>query len=171
MTSPALRTTTVSPGRTSFSRDLVLVVEGGQQTVEPPTKTGSSTANGVALPVRPIDTTMSRAAWWSLLGGELVGDGPAGRPGGRSEPALEREVVDLDHHPVDLVVEVVAVLLPPPAEGEDVVEAVDQGALGVDREAGAVQPGQGVGWVAASAPAVGPSAPPGPAGRCSSPTW
>ena len=29
------------------------------ETVEPPTNTGSSTANGVALPLPPIDTAMS----------------------------------------------------------------------------------------------------------------
>ena len=64
------------------------------------------------------------------------------------ERPLEGEVVDLDHHAVDLVVEVVAVLLPPGAEGEHLVEAVDQVDLGIDREPGAAEPGRGcpTGW-------------------------
>ena len=44
---------------------------------------------------------------------------------GRPELSLQGELVDLDHDAVDLVVEVVAVLLPVAAEGEHLVEAVD----------------------------------------------
>ena len=40
-------------------------------TVEPPTNTGSSTANGVARPVRPIDTWMSRSTVVRSSGGNL----------------------------------------------------------------------------------------------------
>ena len=40
-------------------------------TVEPPTKTGSSIANGVAFPVRPIDTMMSRSVVTRSSGGNL----------------------------------------------------------------------------------------------------
>ena len=36
---------------------------------------------------------------------ELPGDRPARRPGGRTEALLESELVDLDHHAVDVVVE------------------------------------------------------------------
>ena len=59
------------------------------------------------------------------------------------ELALQVEVVDLDDDAVDLVVEVVAVLLPPGAERQHLVEAVHQVDLGVDREPGPAQPGQG----------------------------
>ena len=38
-----------------------------------------------------------------LLGRVLEGDRPARRPAGRAEPALQGDVVDLDHDPVDLV--------------------------------------------------------------------
>ena len=40
-------------------------------TVDPPTNTGSSTANGVALPVRPIDTWMSLRTVVRSSGGNL----------------------------------------------------------------------------------------------------
>ena len=45
-----------------------------------------------------------------LLGRVLERDRPARRAAGRAEPALQREVVDLDHDAVDLVLDVVAVL-------------------------------------------------------------
>ncbi len=47
----------------------------------------------------------------AFLGGELVGDRPAGSPGGESELLLVSERIDLHHHPVGLVVELVAALL------------------------------------------------------------
>ena len=59
ITSPALRTITVSPGRTSFSATCSRLWRVAMETVEPLTTTGSSTANGVARPVRPIETWMS----------------------------------------------------------------------------------------------------------------
>ena len=40
-------------------------------TVDPPTKTGSSTANGVARPVRPTETMMSRSSVVRSSGGNL----------------------------------------------------------------------------------------------------
>ena len=71
ITSPALRTTTVSPGRTSFSRTWSSLCSVAMPTVDPPTNTGSSTANGVARPVRPIDTWMSRSSVVRSSGGNL----------------------------------------------------------------------------------------------------
>ena len=59
ITSPALRTITVSPGRTSFRATCSRLWSVAIDTVEPLTTTGSSTANGVARPVRPIETWMS----------------------------------------------------------------------------------------------------------------
>ena len=47
-----------------------------------------------------------------LLGRVLVGDRPAGRAGRGAEPALQRHLVHLHHHAVDLVLDVVAVLAP-----------------------------------------------------------
>ena len=57
---------------------------------------------------RPRSVKLGRA----LFGRELVGDRPSGCVGGRAELPLEGELVDLHDHAVDLVVEVVAVLLP-----------------------------------------------------------
>ena len=71
ITSPALRTTTVSPGRTSFKRTWSWLWSVAMPTVDPPTNTGSSTANGVARPVRPIDTWMSRNTVVRSSGGNL----------------------------------------------------------------------------------------------------
>ena len=59
ITSPALRTTTVSPGRTSFNCTCSRLCKVAIDTVLPDKTTGSSTANGVARPVRPIETEIS----------------------------------------------------------------------------------------------------------------
>ena len=71
MTSPALRTITVSPGRTSLARTWSSLCSVARPTVEPPTNTGSSMANGVAFPVRPIDTMMSFSSVVRSSGGNL----------------------------------------------------------------------------------------------------
>ena len=135
MTSPALRTMTVSPGRTSLAFTWSSLWSVATPTVEPPTNTGSSMAKGVARPVRPIDTMMSLQQRGAFLGRELVGDRPARRLAGQAERRAQREVVDLDHDAVDLVGEVVAVLLPVLAERVRRGEVVHHGDLGVDREA------------------------------------
>ena len=71
ITSPALRTMTVSPGRTSFSRTWSSLWRVARPTVDPPTKTGSSTANGVAFPVRPMETSMASRVVERSSGGNL----------------------------------------------------------------------------------------------------
>ena len=71
MTSPALRTKTVSPGRTSLASTWSSLCSVASDTVEPPTKTGSSMAKGVAFPVRPIDTMMSLSTVVRSSGGNL----------------------------------------------------------------------------------------------------
>ena len=71
MTSPALRTTTVSPGRTSLTRTWSWLWRVARRTVDPLTRTGSNWANGVAFPVRPIDTMMSRRVVVASSGGNL----------------------------------------------------------------------------------------------------
>ena len=71
ITSPALRTMTVSPGRTSLRATWSSLWRVASDTVEPPTNTGSSTANGVALPVRPMDTAMSLSRVVRSSGGNL----------------------------------------------------------------------------------------------------
>ena len=71
ITSPALRTITVSPGRTSLARTWSSLCSVATPTVDPPTNTGSSMANGVARPVRPMDTWMSRSSVVRSSGGNL----------------------------------------------------------------------------------------------------
>jgi hypothetical protein len=71
MTSPALRTKTVSPGRTSFSFTWSSLWRLAFCTVDPLTRTGSSTANGVALPLGPIDSSMSFRRVVASSGGNL----------------------------------------------------------------------------------------------------
>ena len=71
ITSPALRTVTVSPGRTSLAATWSWLWRVDRPTVEPPTKTGSSRANGVAFPVRPMDTMMSLSRVVRSSGGNL----------------------------------------------------------------------------------------------------
>ncbi len=145
ITSPALRTTTVSPGPHVLRPHLVLVVQGGQGDGGAAHEHRVQHGEGCGLAGPPDGHRDPEQGRGPLLGGELVGDGPAGRSRRGPEPALEPEVVHLDHHPVDLVVELVAVGLPAPAELQDRRQPVDQGPLGIDREPGPVQPGQGVG--------------------------
>ncbi len=71
MTSPALRTMTVSPGRTSLAATWSSLWSVATPTVDPPTNTGVSSANGVARPVRPIDTMMSSRVVLRSSGGNL----------------------------------------------------------------------------------------------------
>ena len=71
MTSPALRTTTVSPMRTSRRATSSWLWSVAICTVEPPTNTGSSTANGVARPVRPMLTMMFASFVVFSSGGNL----------------------------------------------------------------------------------------------------
>ena len=57
---PALRMITVSPMRMSLRRISSSLCSVARETVEPCTKTGSSSATGVSTPVRPTCTVMSR---------------------------------------------------------------------------------------------------------------
>ncbi len=54
ITSPARRTITVSPRRTSLRRTSSSLWSVAYVMVTPPTNTGSSTAKGVTFPVRPV---------------------------------------------------------------------------------------------------------------------
>jgi hypothetical protein len=58
ITSPARRTMTVSPTRTSLRRASSSLCSVALVTVTPPTKIGASLATGVSLPVRPTCTSM-----------------------------------------------------------------------------------------------------------------
>ena len=71
MTSPARRTITVSLGRTSLRATSSSLCSVARLTLAPPTNTGSSIANGVARPVRPMLTMMSRRIVVFSSGGNL----------------------------------------------------------------------------------------------------
>ena len=71
ITSPALRTITVSPGRTSLAATWSWLCRVAIDTVDPPTNTGSSTANGVVRPVRPTEIWMSSSRVVRSSGGNL----------------------------------------------------------------------------------------------------
>ena len=71
MTSPARRTITVSPTRTSFAWSWISLWSVALVMVTPLTATGSRTANGVTLPVRPTLTSIARSRVCSSIGGIL----------------------------------------------------------------------------------------------------
>ena len=71
ITSPALRTITVSRGRTSLRATSSSLCSVASPTVEPPTKTGSSWAKGVARPVRPMLTKIPFSRVVFSSGGNL----------------------------------------------------------------------------------------------------
>ncbi len=69
ITSPALRTTTVSPIQTPLRRTSFSLCRVASPTVEPATTTGSNCAYGVTRPVRPTLTLMSRSVVLTSSGG------------------------------------------------------------------------------------------------------
>ena len=103
ITSPALRSTTVSPGRTSLRFTSCALCRVARSTVEPATLVGSITPNGVTRPVRPVLTSIESSLALTSSGGYLNAIAQRGRARGRAEPALEHDLVDLDHDAVDLV--------------------------------------------------------------------
>ncbi len=92
ITSPALRSTTVSPISTPLRRTSEALCSVAISTVEPATRTGSITPYGVTRPVRPTLTRMSSSSVLTSSGGylyaiaqrgarEVEPAGAAGRPG------------------------------------------------------------------------------------------
>src|SRR5699024_8971892 len=71
MISPALRSTTVSPIFMPLAFTTSWLCKVAIETVEPSTNTGSMTAYGVTLPVRPTLTKISSNFVWTSSGGYL----------------------------------------------------------------------------------------------------
>ena len=71
ITSPALRSTTVSPGRTSLRLTSWALCSVAFSTVEPATLVGSIRPNGETRPVRPTCTSMARSLALTSSGGYL----------------------------------------------------------------------------------------------------
>ena len=71
ITSPALRTTTVSPMRTPLRRTSFALCSVANVTVDPATCTGSISANGVTRPVRPTPSRIAISLLLTSSGGYL----------------------------------------------------------------------------------------------------
>ena len=71
MTSPALRSTMVSPISTPFLATTAALCRVARSTVDPATVTGSMTPYGVTRPVLPTPTWMSTSLVLTSSGGYL----------------------------------------------------------------------------------------------------
>ena len=90
-----------------------------------------------------------------LLGRVLPRDRPPWRLRGRAQPILQRERVDLDDDPVDVVLDVVAVLTPVRDVVVDAVEVVDHLVAAADRQSHLLQGGVGGGLARRVEPVAG----------------
>jgi hypothetical protein len=113
--------------------ELVRVVQGG------PVHRGAAHLDGfhhcgrVTWPVRPTFTWMSSSLVVTSSGGYLNAMALPGRPAGRAELALQRDLVHLHHHAVDLIRPIMPVLgvaggvpADPVHVGDDPVQAADR---------------------------------------------
>ena len=141
ITSPARITTTSSPTRTSLRARSSSLWRVAVVTVTPPTWTGSSIAKGTRWPVLPTFQTTAVQRRRRRRRRELPGDRPARLAADDAELPPERPLVDLDDDAVDLVVELLAALLPPVAALDDRLDAVVVRGVGVDPEAALPEPG------------------------------
>ena len=111
MTSPALRTMTTSPGRTSLARTWSSLCSVATLDRGAPDEDGLQCGRtGVARPVRPIDTMMPSSLVVRSSGGNLKAMAQRGAREVAPSRACRAEVVDLGHHAVDLVGQVVPLL-------------------------------------------------------------
>ena len=135
ITSPARWTMTMSPSRICLRLMSSSLCSVARVTVTPPTSTGSISAHGLSAPVRP---TRIRIFEQLRLRGHrrpLERARPARPRVQRAEAPLLVERVDLDHDPVDLVVELDPALLPRDAGGGDVLDRLEPLGVGVRAEA------------------------------------
>ena len=117
MTSPARRTITVSPTRTSLRSISSWLCSVALVTVTPPTNTGASRATGVSAPVRPdLHLDASSTVVSCFLRRIFVRHRPARLARDKAEFALQIEAVDLVDHAVDVERQLIA------ARGDVVVE-------------------------------------------------
>ena len=78
ITSPARRTSTVSPIRTSRARMTSWLASVARVTVVPPTNTGSSTATGATLPILPTSQMTSASTVVFSSAANLKASAPRG---------------------------------------------------------------------------------------------
>ncbi len=95
-------------GADIFHANLIGVVKGRRRNRGPTHEHRLKACKRRRLPTRSdghldVKQTGGALLWW-----QLVGDRPPGSPGRAAQLLLDGKVIDLDHNPVDLVVEVVA---------------------------------------------------------------
>ena len=110
------------------------------RTVTPPTRTGSSSANGCRSPNLPTFQCTAIRRVLAVVGGNFHATAQRGSRPDRAEPALQLEVGDLDDDAVDLEVERAAAALPLQALRDDRLLVVEHDDLLVDGEAVLAQP-------------------------------
>ena len=110
--------------------------------VEPASRTGSSTANGVTAPVRPTLTSIAEQLGVRLLRGELEGGRPPRKLRRGAEPLAQREIVHLDDDAIGVELEALPFVGPLLAERDDRVDAVAAPPVRFDRESPFAHRGQ-----------------------------
>ena len=156
ITSPARSTITSSPARTSLRAMSSSLCSVASLTVTPPTP--HRLEHGERVQVAELAHVPLDALEHGGLRRrrELPGDGPARLAAHDAQAALQLDVVDLDDDAVDLEAQAGAALLPGLALGHDVVLAVEQLDVVVDREAVLAQPLSASHWLANAIPSVAP---------------
>ena len=140
ITSPARRTITSSPTRTSLRARSSSLCSVASLTVTPPTCTGSSSANGCRSPNLPTFHWTALSVVTAVVGGNFQAIAQRGSRPDHAEPPLQLDVVDLDHHAVDLEVQRAAALLPGQAALDDRLLGLEPLDVAVDAEAVLAQP-------------------------------
>ncbi len=140
ITSPARRTITSSPTRTSLRSRSSSLCSVAFCTVTPPTWTGSRRAHGCRSPNLPTFHSIAFKRRHRRGRRELPGDRPARIAAHDAEPALELEVVDLHDDAVDLEVQRAAAVLPGEALRDHLVLGLEPLDVAVDAEAARAQP-------------------------------
>ena len=105
MTSPARRTTTVSPTRTSLRAISSSLCRVALETTTPPTVTGLSLARGVSAPVRPTLISIASTTVIARSAGNLCATAHRGEREMNPSRLLQRKIVDLVDDAVDVVAE------------------------------------------------------------------
>ena len=113
---------------------LVLVVEGGEGHGRPPNEDRFEHRIGSRSPCATDRHLDVRQRGGALLGRELAGQCPPRGSAGGAGHLAQITVVELDHHPVDLIGEIVPVRLELMAAGDHLVDARHTPRIGGDGE-------------------------------------
>ena len=125
-------------------RDAVGVVQGGAADAGARQRHGVEFRHGGDSPRAPdLDDDPTQCAG-GFLRRELEGDGPARSLLGEARGILQTQIVELHHHTIGGVGEVVALLLPAIAERLNAAEVRAKLPVGIHPKAGALKPGQGI---------------------------